>query len=204
MCDKQIKYKDLMYNLDIQSPEFVKCLEQGEQEAFQRLFETFHKALCFFAVRIVRDHLEAEDIVQDVFLSFWKMNRGGFPNLKTIKTFLYNSVQHRCLNYLRDLEIRDRNYRNLKREELDEDYFLCQQIRAEVEGELFGAIDELPDKCKEIFKRSYVDGQEDKKIAEELDISLNTIKTQKQRAKSYLRGRLGDLFVYAGMFFPGL
>ena len=73
-----------------------------------------------------------------------------------------------------------------------------------VVAELFGAIDELPDKCKEIFKRSYVDGQEDKKIAEELDISLNTIKTQKQRAKSYLRGRLGDLFVYAGMFFPGL
>lgn len=68
------------------------------------------------------------------------MDRGGFPNLKTIKTFLYNSVQHRCLNYLRDLEIRDRNYRNLKREELDEDYFLCQQIRAEVVAELFGAI----------------------------------------------------------------
>ena len=193
-----------MYNIDIQSPEFVKCLERGEREAFQRLFEMYHKALCFFATRIVRDSLEAEDIVQDVFLAFWRMDRGVFPNLKTVKTFLYNSVQHRCLNYLRDLEIRDRNYRNLKREELDEDYFLCQQIRAEVVAELFGAIDELPDKCKEIFKRSYVDGQEDKKIAEELDISLNTIKTQKQRAKSYLRGRLGDLFVYAGMFFPGL
>lgn len=68
----------------------------------------------------------------------------------------------------------------------------------------FDAIDELPDRCKEIFKRSYVDGQEERKIAEELNISLNTIKTQKQRAKSYLRGRLGDLFVYAGMFFPGL
>ena len=193
-----------MYNIDIQSPEFVKCLERGEREAFQRLFEMYHKALCFFATRIVRDSLEAEDIVQDVFLAFWRMDRGGFPNLKTVRTFLYKSVQHRCLNYLRDLEIRDRNYRNLKREELDEDYFLCQQIRAEVVAELFGAIDELPDKCKEIFKRSYVDGQEDKKIAEELDISLNTIKTQKQRAKSYLRGRLGDLFVYAGMFFPGL
>ena len=193
-----------MYNIDIQSPEFVKCLEQGKQEAFQQLFETFHKALCFFAARIVRDHLEAEDIVQDVFLSFWKMDRGGSPNVKTIKTFLYNSVQHRCLNYLRDLEIRDRNYKNLGREELDEDYFLCQQIRADVVAELFDAIDELPDRCKEIFKRSYVDGQEERKIAEELNISLNTIKTQKQRAKSYLRGRLGDLFVYAGMFFPGL
>lgn len=66
-----------MCNIDIQSPEFVKCLEQGEQEAFQRLFETFHKALCFFAARIVRDHLEAEDIVQDVFLSFGKWTEVG-------------------------------------------------------------------------------------------------------------------------------
>lgn len=188
----------------IQSAEYIKRLERGEEGAFQQLFETYHKALCYFATRIIRDESEAEDIVQEVFLSFWRMDRGGFPNAKTIKAFLYNSVQHRCLNYLRDLEIRDRNYRNLHREEMDGDYFLCQQIRAEVIAELFTAIDELPEKCKDIFKRSYVDGQEDKKIAEELDISINTIKTQKQRAKSYLRVRLGDLFLYVGMFFPGI
>lgn len=189
--------------MDIQSEEFLESLRLGKQEAFQVLFENFHKPLCFFAARVVRDGEEAEDIVQEVFLSFWKMERDRFPNIKTIKTFFYNSVQNRCLNYLRDLEIRDRNYRNLNREELDEDYFLCQQIRAEVIAELFEAIDELPEKSKEIFKKSYIDGQEDKRIAEELGISLNTIKTQKQRAKSYLRVRLGDLFVYAGMFFPG-
>lgn len=192
-----------MQAVNIQSDEFLESLRLGKQEAFQSLFEAFHKPLCFFAARVVRDGEEAEDIVQEVFLSFWKMERNSFPNIKTIKTFFYNSVQNRCLNYLRDLEIRDRNYRNLNREELDEDYFLCQQIRAEIIAELFEAIDELPEKSKEIFKKSYVDGQEDKKIAEELGISLNTIKTQKQRAKSYLRVRLGDLFVYVGMFFPG-
>lgn len=192
-----------MQAANIQSEEFLESLRLGKQEAFQALFEAFHKPLCLFAARVVRDGEEAEDIVQEVFLSFWKMERNSFPNIKTIKTFFYNSVQNRCLNYLRDLEIRDRNYRNLNREELDEDYFLCQQIRAEIIAELFEAIDELPEKSKEIFKKSYVDGQEDKKIAEELGISLNTIKTQKQRAKSYLRVRLGDLFVYVGMFFPG-
>ena len=182
-----------MQAINIHSEGFLESLKQGRQEAFHALFMAFHKPLCFFAARDV----------QEVFLSFWKMERESFPNLKTIKTFLYNSVQNRCLNYLRDLEIRDRNYRNLNREELDEDYFLCQQIRAEVVAELFGAIDELPEKSKEIFKKSYIDGLEDKKIAEELGISLNTIKTQKQRAKSFLRVRLGDLFVYVGMFFPG-
>ena len=186
------------------SDDILVGLKHRDETALSVLFDTYYEKLYLFVEKYIYDSDKAHDIVQDVFLAFWRMDRGGFPNLKTVKTFLYNSVQHRCLNYLRDLEIRDRNYRNLKREELDEDYFLCQQIRAEVVAELFGAIDELPDKCKEIFKRSYVDGQEDKKIAEELDISLNTIKTQKQRAKSYLRGRLGDLFVYAGMFFPGL
>mgnify|MGYP000056771468 CR=1 FL=1 len=179
-------------------------LKHRDEVALSTLFDMYYEKLYLFAEKYIYDSDRAHDIVQDVFLSFWKMDRGGFPNVKTIKTFLYNSVQHRCLNYLRDLEIRDRNYKNLGREELDEDYFLCQQIRADVVAELFGAIDELPDRCKEIFKRSYVDGQEDRKIAEELNISLNTIKTQKQRAKSYLRERLGDLFVYVGMFFPGL
>lgn len=188
----------------VQANVFLKGLWEGEQNAFHSLFDTFHKPLCFFALRIVKDNEEAEDIVQDVFLAFWKMDRRGFPNMKTVKTFLYNSVQHHCLNYLRDLEIRDRNYRKLNQEELDEDYFLCQQIRAEVIAELFEAINELPERSREIFKRAYVDGQEDKRIAEELGISLNTIKTQKQRAKSYLRERLGDLFVFVGMFFPGV
>ena len=190
--------------MSIHSEEFLKDLRQGSQEAFRSLFMTYHKPLCFFATRVVKDAAEAEDIVQEVFFAFWKMNRDGFPNLKTIKTFLYNSVQNRCLNYLRDLEIRDRNYRNLSHEELDEDYFLCQQIHTEIIAELFEAIDELPEGSKRIFKKSYIDGLEDKKIAEELGISLNTIKTQKQRAKSFLAARLGDLFIYVGIFFPNI
>ena len=113
--------------------EDIKC---GNLSAFEALFRQYYPSMCVIAGKLVANREVAEDIVQDVFLSFWKMDRGGFPNVKTIKTFLYNSVQHRCLNYLRDLEIRDRNYKNLNKEELDEDYFLCQQIRADVVAEL--------------------------------------------------------------------
>ena len=49
--ESKIKYRNLMYSIDIQSPEFMKYLERGEREAFQQLFETYHKALCFFAAR---------------------------------------------------------------------------------------------------------------------------------------------------------
>lgn len=173
-----------------------------KQEVFQKLFGTLHKPLCFFTNRIIRNNIDAEDIVQEIFLRLWKMSPSDYIKIRTIEAFLFTSAQNRCLNYLRNLEIRNRNYKNLDKEELDEDYFLCKQIHAEVIAELFEAIEELPIKCREIFKRSYLDGKEDKTIAEELNISLNTVKTQKQRAKSYLRIRLKDLFCYLVMLFP--
>ena len=71
----QVSASACAFCIDIQSPEFMKYLERGEREAFQQLFETYHKALCFFAARIVRDHSEAEDIVQDVFTDIWNSIR---------------------------------------------------------------------------------------------------------------------------------
>lgn len=191
-----------MQEVDIFWGKFKESEGTERQEVFQSLFEAFHKPLCFFTNRIVRNPNDAEDIVQEIFLKLWKMAPETYSNIQTIKAFLFTTAQNRCLNYIRDRKIRDRNYNNFHQGEADEDYFLCKQIHAEVIAELFEAIEELPDKCKEIFKRSYIDGQEDKKICEELDISLNTVKTHKMRAKNYLRIRLKDLFLYVVMFFP--
>ena len=47
----------------------------------------------------------------------------------------------------------------------------------------------------------YKQEKEEKQIAELLRVSVNTVKTQKQRAKAYLKGRLGELFVYMTLFF---
>ena len=126
----------------------------------------------------------------------------AFPNEKTIRTFLYTSVRNGCLNYLRDLEIRARNDRKAVPEsEEDQDCFLLRQMESEVVTELFEAIDELPERCREIFYMAYLQEKEEKQIAELLRVSVNTVKTQKQRAKAYLKGRLGELFVYMTLFF---
>lgn len=127
-----------------------------------------------------------------------------FPNYKTVKTFLYNSVQNRSLNYLRDREIQRRNYRQLDIHEEDDEHYVYQQIRSEVVAEIFAAIEELPEKCREVFKMSYIESQEEKEIAAQLNVSVNTVKTQKLRAKNYLKTRLGDLFVVLLLLFPDL
>ena len=74
-------------------------------------------------------------------------------------------------------------------------------MESEVVTELFEAIDELPERCREIFYMAYLQEKEEKQIAELLRVSVNTVKTQKQRAKAYLKGRLGELFVYDSVFF---
>ncbi len=176
-----------------------------KKEAFKQVFHTWHKPLCFFASRIVKDPDLAEDLVQDVFLAFWDRDLSAFPNEKAIKTFLFNSVQNRCIDYFRAQECRERNKDKVAPKiQYEQDCFLLQQIEAEVTAELFRAVNELPDRCREIFCLAYLQEKEEKEIAELLHISINTVKTQKQRAKLFLKTRLGELFVFAGVFFPGL
>lgn len=186
------------------SDDFINKLGRREKVAFQLLFEAFYRSLCFFATKIIHDPNAVEDIVQDVFVNFWMHDLKTFPNFKTVKAFLYNSVQNRSLNYLRDIEIQRRNYQQLDFREDDDEHYMYQQIRSEVVAEIFAAIEELPEKCREIFKMSYIENQEEKEIATQLDISVNTVKTQKLRAKNYLKTRLGDLFVVLLLLFPDL
>ena len=145
----------------------------------------------------------AEDLVQDVFVAFWKYDLSAFPNEKTIRTFLYTSVRNGCLNYLRDLEIRARNDRKAVPEsEEDQDCFLLRQMESEVVTELFEAIDELPERCREIFYMAYLQEKEEKQIAELLRVSVNTVKTQKQPGQGLSERTVGRTFrLYDSVFF---
>lgn len=191
-------------NVFVDKEEFIKHLQQHNQKAFKRFFYNWHRPLCYFASRIIKDSDVAEDLVQDVFVAFWKQDLNAFQNEKAMKIYLYNSLKNSCLNYLRDLEIQNRNNKNtVSASEEDTDSFLLKQIESEVISELFQAIDELSERCREIFCMAYLNEKEEKQIAAQLNISVNTVKTQKLRAKSYLRERLGDLFVYTSLFFTG-
>ena len=81
----------------INQEDFIRRLQQREKEAFQELFYSWHRPLCFFASRIIKDQDVAEDLVQDVFVAFWKYDLSAFPNEKTIRTFLSVSYTHLTL-----------------------------------------------------------------------------------------------------------
>lgn len=87
---------------------------------------------------------------------------------------------------------------------MNEDYNITSRIHAEVikkienqelRQEIFGAINELPDKCKEVFKLSYLHDMKNKEIADTLGISLRTVEAHMYKALKFLRERLSHLLL---------
>ena len=60
---------------------------------------------------------------------------------------------------------------------------------------VYDVIEELPDQSKIIFKRCVLDGKKYKEVAEEMNISVNTVNTQMSRAYKFIRSRLGASFL---------
>ncbi len=78
--------------------------------------------------------------------------------------------------------------------EIDDFNFLAEQMEAEILWELFSKIEELPSECRKVFRMSYIDDMTNQEIADKLGISVNTVKSQKARAKNILKSSLKDLF----------
>ena len=75
---------------------FIQGINEKCEEAFHELFKRFRNYLVVFALRRVRLLDEAEDIVQEVFISVWESGK-KWNSYAGFKAFLYESVQNRCL-----------------------------------------------------------------------------------------------------------
>jgi RNA polymerase sigma-70 factor (ECF subfamily) len=76
----------------------------------------------------------------------------------------------------------------------DEPDFLSDRIEAEVLSEIFSAIERLPTECRRVFEMSYIEGMPVEQVADKLGVSVNTVKTQRSRAKKALRESLKGLY----------
>lgn len=167
-------------------------------QVFESVFHKYYASLCYFANKFVRDEEAARDIVQEVFLRFWE-STGKFENEIALKSYLYLCVQNASINYLDKLHTRERANQHIEWKSPDEEDVFCFQVETDVFEEIFEAIEELPLECRRIFKMSYVEMLDIRTICEQLGVAESTVKTQRQRAKKYLRERLQHL--YPVMFF---
>jgi len=143
--------------------------------------------LCLFSNKYIDNLEKSKDIVQDVFIKFWD-TKIVFENEISTKSYLYTSVKNKSIDYLKSSEYRliDRveaiNFSDLESDLYFDKEFFIEEVSSAIEK----AIKTLPTKCKEIVEMSMV-GYKNEQISKELNISINTVKTQKKIAYKKLR-----------------
>lgn len=183
----------------------IEQINKLDATAFRLLYKSYYKGLVCYAMQIIGTSEPAEDIVQELISTIW-VKKMTFQSLSSFKVYLYNSVRNASLDYLKHKNVEGDYLQKMLDahpsrygigEEDEEDFF-----SEEVYRQLLLTIDALPERCREVFLM-YMEGKKNEEIATALHISLETVKTQKKRAMSFLRKRLGSYhFLLLQMLLP--
>lgn len=166
-------------------------LQAGEGIALDELFRRHYVALCRVALRFVNNEQEAEDIVQNLFVSVWEKRTGYTDEIGAVGPYLRRAVRNRSLNFLRDqkrIPVDDADIpESMASGRLADDDLNQDELRNRINH----AIDALPERCRLVFVMSKIEEMSHKEIAEALDISPKTVENQMTRAYRFLREWLG-------------
>nr|WP_291924876.1 RNA polymerase sigma-70 factor [Chitinophaga sp.] len=171
-----------------------------EPGSFEELFRQHYSFLCATAYYVVEDEDTAKDIVQDFFLYCWD-KRAMIQITQNFKSYATRAIRNACLNYLKKngkIVFGDPLTMADEAEALPEDDKEREETR---NAALWAAIGRLPIQRQRIFLMSNRDGLKYKEIGEQLNISVNTVKTQIKLAYQYLRKECEWMVIYIAVLF---
>lgn len=168
--------------------DIVEGCQSGNRQAQYKLYDLYAKAMYNICLRMVRDELDAEDILQNSFVNiFTKINSFRFQS--SIGAWIKRIVVNNCINFLKK--------KRLEFEELNDDYKLSVVPEEEPKVQLdidavHEAIYQLPDGYRVVFSLYMMEGYDHSEIAEILNIAEATSKSQYSRAKRKLKELLSE------------
>jgi len=151
----------------------------NDETAFKEFYKENVFRLFQFAFAFARNKELSEEIVNDVFLKLWQ-HRSKLNKIKNIQVYLYVSVKNTAFNYSR----KNTGRKNMGIEEISTDHFYLspdqEQILMtdELKKQIEQSINQLPPKCKLVFKMIKEDGLSIAEVAVILGISYKTVSTQ--------------------------
>ena len=170
------------------------------RENFDSIYINNFSRLFLFAKEYVLFDEEAENIVQDIFLMLWEKREALRVDV-SLTAYLFTLVKNKCIDFLRHQMVEQMYSENVKHEyneELNVKLFALESFdhnfssEEDIETLLRNAIDKLPERCRLIFIKSRIEGKKYKEIAEELNLSVNTVEGQISIALKKLREELKD------------
>lgn len=163
----------------------------GEEVFFEAFFKENFSKFYAFTRRFLGDEYACEDIVQETFVGVWESQCGNFDSLVMLNAFVYRTIRNKCLNHLKHHRIREQYSQNYLKEVENEEYMLNSVLQEEMNALLYEAIRRLTPQCNTVIKLHLL-GKKNEEIAEDMGISVITVKSHKMVAYKELRRLLKD------------
>ena len=164
-------------------------MQETKLKLLERIVDRRQDSLYRFAYIRTGSQADAEDIVQDTFIYLW-VNRAKITHSGSLYAYLSRSVKNSCIDRKLHAEVEQRYLREMMAsgEESSEDSENLEELYKRLQV----VMDSLPPKCKEIFILGCVEGLSYKDVAEQLGVSVNTVKTQVKVAYKKIKSEFGD------------
>lgn len=187
----------------------IAKLNKGDLKAFEQIYDAFYVYLCTVATAYIFDRDAAQEVVNDVFINLWNRRENvTFP----ITPYLKKSVQNRSLNYIRSLQSRERILCDANEQlyKFQEEYITSTDTplsvleQKEMDNLILDAINDLPERCRAIFKDNLYNNKSYDEIAESYGITESTVRVQIKIALTKVKEALYPIltcFFFFSLFF---
>jgi RNA polymerase sigma-70 factor (ECF subfamily) len=168
-------------------------VRQGDEAAFQELFEQQWEALFTYACKILKDQAMAQDIIQGLFIHLWEKH-AALPPVTAVTSYLRNALRNRLLNAIRDQHVYQRHVDLFRQAALESDNSLIEGLQLkETEQQLLRSINTLPGKMKDVFYLHRIENLSVAEIAARTGSSEQTIRNQLNTALHRLRTKWNSI-----------
>ncbi|MEM9547932.1 MAG: RNA polymerase sigma-70 factor [Bacteroidota bacterium] len=161
----------------------------GDHEALKTLLHAYHNYLAVVGLRYLSDRQRVEDVIHDVFADLWNSKKET-QITSGVKSFLRGAVVNKCLAIIRKENritlVEEHDYA-LADSKASADQMLDRDHLKQVIDDI---VERLPEKCREVFLLSRVEGLSQREISEQLGISKKTIENHMTKALKTLRNEL--------------
>lgn len=173
--------------------DLLRQLAKGSEAAFTAIFHRYRGRLYHYIFTITASREMAEDTVHDVFLKIWN-NREKLADISNMNAYLFRVCHNQAISGLRRMAKETLILSELRQETIpflpDADPASQREIRASIQQ----AVNRLSPQQRQVFLLSRQDGLKHRQIAEQLGVSINTVKTHLGQALRFLREEIGQQY----------
>lgn len=162
-----------------------KNIVADDMDALRKLHDKYYSQMFLWACKYLRRKTVVEELVADCFIKLWK-NRKHIIVEKSLKAYLFLMLRNEIVSYKRQ----SKNNLEIKLDELPD--VLNEEIinKQDYYASLYKAIQRIPERRRKVLELAVFESLTYREIAERLDISLNTVKTQIARSYQFLKEEL--------------